>query len=34
VNLAGAHPDVARRLRDLLEAWTREVDGAGTDRPR
>ena len=26
-NVVGSHPDVARRLRDLLEAWTREMDG-------
>jgi arylsulfatase A-like enzyme len=26
VNVIGSHPDVARRLRDLLLAWEREVD--------
>ena len=26
-NVIGSHPDIARRLRDLLEAWTREMDG-------
>jgi arylsulfatase A-like enzyme len=26
-NVIGSHPEIARRLRDLLEAWTREMDG-------
>ncbi|HEX6062687.1 MAG TPA: sulfatase/phosphatase domain-containing protein, partial [Longimicrobiales bacterium] len=26
-NVIASHPDVARRLRSLLDAWTREVDG-------
>ena len=29
-NVITKHPEIARRLRTLLDAWTREVDGAGS----